>query len=717
MTIERPAPCCPPAGYADFTFPAVDSPSIAPHRVQNADVPIARFGASSWSLAALDKGDRPTRTIHFAEWPDGFSNFARHVAYVLINQGNPEALVDQPGSAMARWPSGASIDNILHRLRAQAHWLTKEWSRANPDTPVVAPDDMDPKHLDDLKFWIEEKHTNARVRGKALSEVIRVWHLNPWLPEECQWPEPMWRHHDWVPKRRKSENKTLPINESSFAPLLDWAIAFVTSFAPDVIAAQKHYLDQISSCPLSDVMTAADYLDEYASAGVPLPPRPAAAGRKRASGVGWHVLEYRHGLPCKAFSSAFTGARKARLRLSTDSTLTALDTPITGEFKGRAWIPFIGVYDVAFAGAGRNKQHGGPLAVHLRTACMIVIIALTGMRPEEVLNLQQGAALDPITRPLGSRLQLIQGRVFKGVSRLEDGSPRDARPAVWATIPVAAAAVRVAEQVNEILGRSGGLLFSEEGYVSVYTRTATGWISSFIEFVNTRLVPHTERPALFTIPPDPDGAVTLSRFRRTLAWFIRHRPNGDITAAIQFQHLDVTMSEGYGGTKESGIPGLILDEDWNHRKATIRQLDDLLSSGKGIGGPAAERAIEATRKLPRHLQPADERRLRKDKSLTVYDNPAAIALCIYNESTALCQKIKQAAKDTGPDLLGCLDGCPNCVRTDDHLVHLTLQTCALRDQAEIVPLPMAQSLLFQADRNERIIRDFDATRITLDEAR
>lgn len=700
----------------DRAFLSDDTPSINADRVQNTDAAIAAFGAISWPLAAIDAGHRPSRTIHFREWPEGFQNFARHVAYVLLNYGVPESLLEQHKSRAVRWPSSASVHLALDRLRRQVRWLTLEWTQAHPDTPITGPNDMDSQHLNDLKTWIELHHTSSRERSAHLLEIERVWHLNSWMPDDCQWPDPPWRHQGRRFKRIREENKSLPIHESTFGPLLEWAIAFVTSFAPDILSAQKHYLERLESRPLNAAAAGARaILDEYAASMTPLPPKPATAGGKPGNGVGWHVLAYRHAVPAQRFSDAFRGKRKASLSVSQDATLTALETSVLGQFQGQPWISSIGVYDVDFAGAGRKvTDHGGPLTAHLRTACLIVTAALTGMRPEEVLGLQHGCAREPVQRPGGSRLHLIQGRVFKGKGRLEDGSPREALPAVWATIPVTADAIRVAEQVNEVLGQNDGLLFSQGKSISVHTGTATGWIESFVEFVNTRLAPQTASPTAFKIPSDPEGAVTLKRFRRTLAWFLRHRPSGDVTIAIQYQHVGVAMGEGYAGTKASGMPDLLLEEDWNHRRKTVEDLSDLLSSGQGIGGPAAGHAVEATRRLPRQLLPADERRLRKDKSLLVYENPAAIALCFYDESKALCQKLKQAKRDARPDLLDCVPGCLNCARTDEHLMKLTRQSGALRDQAALVPLPMAQSMLAEAERKERIVSEFNSTRITLE---
>lgn len=693
-----------------------DSPSIATHRIHNLDALVAPYSAGSWPLAALDAPGRPSRTIHFKGWPEGFQTFAKHVAYTLINHGNPDSLVDRHQSTAVSWPSAGSIHNILHRLRGQANWLVNEWSQANKATPVRHPEDLDSQHLEDLKAWIENKYTEPRQQGAQLADIVHVWHLNPWLPEECRWPEPLWRQHAWHPKRRKEENKSLPISEETFQPLLEWALTFVDNFSSDILGAHDHFMKRIAGKDLSEPFkVAASLLDTYVRDGKALPPKPAAMGDLAGGGVAWRTMEYRHGVPAASFSNAFRRRRKSSLKVGIDLAENGLEYQLEGQFQGRQWIPFIGVYDVAFTAGRRTEHDGGPLMGHLRTACLIVVASLTGMRPEEVLSLKGGSAPEPVLRPGGSRVQLIQGHVFKGVSRREDGSPGEPKPAAWATIPVAATAIGVAERIHEATRRRSGLLFAESDAVTAHPPTATGWIQSFIDFVNTRLVPYTEKTDAYNIPADPGGAVTLRRFRRTLAWYINNRPNGEVTTAIQFQHVGIALVEGYAGTKESGMPDLRLEEDWNQRVNTIRELGELLDAGGGLNGPGAGRAITAVRKLPRQLTEAEERRLRKDTTFAVYDNPAAIALCIFYEPNALCHKVRQSGKDSGPDLLGCVSGCKNCARTDEQLELVMQRSRGMREEANISPLPMALSMRAKADQQEHMVSEFRKRRETLDD--
>lgn len=697
------------------SLPAIqaDTASIAAHRVHNPDAAIAPFSADSWPLGALDAAGRPSRTIHFKLWPMGFQTFARQVAYTLINHGNPESLIDQHNSSAVSWPSAGSIYNILHRIRGQVNWLVNEWSLLHEATPIYQPGDLDSEHLEDLKTWIETRYTQPRQKGAQLADIIHVWHLNPWLPEECQWPEPRWRKQAWHPKRRKEENKSIPVSEETFQPLLEWAIAFVSNFSSDILEAHDHFLNRVATTDLVEPFkAAASLLDEYAKTGKLLPPKPVVMGHQAADGVAWRTMEYRHGIPAASFSNANRRRRKASQKIGVDLADNALEYQLKGQFQGRPWIPFIGVYDVAFTAGRRTEHDGGPLMGHLRTACLIVVAALTGMRPEEVLNLKGGSAPAPVLRPGGSRLQLIHGHVFKGVSRLEDGTPGDPKPAVWASVPVAATAVHVAERIHQATRRRSGLLFAESDAVSAHPPTATGWIQSFSDFVNARLVPWTQNPDAYRIPTDPFGAVTLRRFRRTLAWYINNRPNGDVTTAIQFQHVGMALVEGYAGTKESGMPDLRLEEDWNQRVNTIHQLEEMLDAGGGLNGPAAGRAISAVRQLPRQLTPTEEKRLKKDATFAVFDNPAAIALCVFFEPNALCHKLRQTGKDTRPDLLGCVAGCQNCARTDEQLELVMQKAKGMREEADISPLPMAQSMRAEADRQERMVSEFREQRET-----
>ena len=691
-------------------YPSDTTSSISQHRIHQ-DAVIAAFGADVWPMNALaNDPSRPLPRLRFDGWPVEFRDTAKHIAYALINHGNPEILTDEAHGNYVKWPQIGTIENLLGQLKNHVNWLFGEWSERHPETPVRAPGDLDAEHLNDCRRRIETSDSSVDTKHKSLESLIRVWHLNPWLPETLQWPEPAWHREAWKPRTSVRENATKRLSQATMGPLLEWSIAFVTEFSDDIIGAHKHLHSRIEGLPTGEGQyhAALTLLQEYVRTKTPLPAARAWSGTKRAEEVGWSAISYHHRIDTLYLSRALA-KMLVRPVISKDDSLTALDFKVEGLFHGRQWIPSIGVYDVKPRLVSRNTLPG-PLVGHLRTAAIIVAGYLTGARPEEICTWQHGAAPTPLERPGGSRLHLIHGRVWKGSRTDESGVLGNGQEAAWATIPAATKAIHIAEQIDQLFDRNDGLLFSDTGRQRAPS-TVTLWIKDFVTFINERLVPHCANPQALQIPEDPDGAITLRRFRRTLAWFIHNRPNGETTTAIQYQHLGTVIGGGYAGTKESGMNDLLLEEDWSHRRRTVDHLRNLLDSGEGLSGPAANRAFAATEKLPRDLTPADERRLRKDGTLLIYDNPAAVALCVYDERRALCHKIKLAGKDHQPSLLECVDGCLNCARTDDQLQELESEAAALQANAVLSPLPLAQAFLARSERNLLIVSQHRSTRI------
>lgn len=692
-------------------YPSAATPSISQNRIHQ-DAAIAPFSADVWPMNALaNDPSRPLPRLRFDGWPVDFRDSAKHLAYVLINHGNPEILTDEAHGNYVKWPQAGTIENLLGQLKHHVDWLLGEWSDRHPDTPVHTPRDLDSEHLHDCRRRVDISSSSVDSKRKSLECLIRVWHLNPWLPEGLQWPEPTWHREAWKPRTGGvRENATKRLSQATMGPLLEWSIAFVTTFCDDIFSAHADYHGRIDDLPAGEGQchAARTILQEYVRTETPLPAAVSWSGTKRAEEVGWAVLAYRHRIDTIYLGRALA-KMLVRPPVSKDASLTALDFKVEGLFHGQPWTPSIGVYDVKPRLISRNTLPG-PLLGHLRTAAIIVAGYLTGARPEEICGWQHGAAPAPLERPGGSRLHLIRGRVWKGSRADDSGALGTGQEAAWATIPAATKAIHVAEQISQLFGRDDGLLFSDTGRQTAPSTVAL-WIRDFVSFINERLVPYSVDPQALQIPEDPDGAITLRRFRRTLAWFIHNRPNGETATAIQYQHLGTVIGGGYAGTKESGMNDLLLEEDWSHRRRTVDHLRNLLDSGEGLSGPAAARAFAATDKLPRHLTPADERRLRKDGTLLIYDNPAAVALCVYDERRALCHKIKLAGKDGQPSLLDCVDGCLNCARTDGQLQELESAAGALQANAALSPLPLAQAFLARSERNLLLVSQHRSTRI------
>src|SRR5262249_18501618 len=124
-------------------------------------------------------------------------------------------------------------------------------------------------------------------------------------------------------------------------------------------------------------------------------------------------------------------------------------------------------------------------------------------------------------------------------------------------------------------------------------------IQRFVAWVNTYCDDHGR---VVRIPPDPNGVrICVSRFRRTLAWFIWHRPRGAVAAAIQYGHVHVRITQGYAGTAASGFPDDYAFEELLGHLEQAMEDERLLQQGEHVSGPAAsayrERALKATKRF------------------------------------------------------------------------------------------------------------------------
>jgi hypothetical protein len=174
--------------------------------------------------------------------------------------------------------------------------------------------------------------------------------------------------------------------------------------------------------------------------------------------------------------------------------------------------------------------------------------------PPVTLNLERGC----IGHDRTTGLLLMRGKHWKGV-RDPDGATRaqgEVRTDPWVVTAPVATAVAVLERLHpsRLLFPNTLLVNGRAGSASLRTRVDRGrndsesnrdiakliaWIDAYCEADNRG----------DSIPPDPTrAAITASRLRRTLAWFIVRRPRGLIAAAIQYGHVRVAMTLGYSGS-------------------------------------------------------------------------------------------------------------------------------------------------------------------------
>lgn len=224
-------------------------------------------------------------------------------------------------------------------------------------------------------------------------------------------------------------------------------------------------------------------------------------------------------------------------------------------------------------------------------------------------------------------------------------------------------------------------------------------IRSFITFANTLAEQH--ELAFEKVPEDPDGNITLKRFRRTIAWHIARLPGGRIALATQYGHLRLSTTDSYSGQSRHGLRRIL---DIETARAIADYLDELaerIQDGEGVSGPAARRMIKAvhdarTRFAGMFLSDKMAQALLDEPQFHVYDNPEAFLTCNYDPAKALChiERIGRGPRDLSPALDRCDPACANIARTDAHIARLHQDISQLREEIAdpLTPSPLRERL-------------------------
>ncbi|WP_030354528.1 hypothetical protein [Streptomyces scopuliridis] len=117
--------------------------------------------------------------------------------------------------------------------------------------------------------------------------------------------------------------------------------------------------------------------------------------------------------------------------------------------------------------------------------------------------------------------------------------------------------------------------------------TAVERIRAFTAWANQLAMDH-DRPHEL-IPDDPDGAVALHRFRRTIAWFIYRRPGGRIALAVQYGHAATAMSESYAGRSQADMLDVLDQEKGLALAETLTEAGERIAAGESVRRPCPSR--------------------------------------------------------------------------------------------------------------------------------
>ncbi|NEC02216.1 hypothetical protein G3I37_04565 [Streptomyces anulatus] len=640
---------------------------------------LSRFGDDRWILTpAIFEDHTKAVSLNFRPVQVPWRLEVKHYVWQLLNLPRTRSMRHSRGERI----SPLTVSIVFPHLKAFVRWLHQQ--------QLASFAQITPAHLDRYLDHLRDAKISLDLKYRRVGEVRRLWAHREVLPPFMRLPAaPPWNGEDprdlFEKVRPHMENRTPRIDERTMQTLLVWALRFVEDFATDIMSAHTEHtrLHELSPelihrpagrqkrggyLPGQLRRAVIAYLDKLYADGGHLPGHRSSDGELQ---IDWRHIE-------RLFVCSAEIRRNGTGRLIIESGLPInpdipMDASVTGLLDGNPWR------------TSAIGYHEAPrLARLLSTACFIVIAYLSGARPGEVLSLRRGCLRkDPETG-----LLLMGGLCYKNAvdadgNKIPQGEER-ADP--WVVVAPVARAVEVLEKLH-----SSELLFPT--YIESYRRptarlgtardvqSAAEDITGFTQWVNAYCA-RIKRPD--AIPDDRHGTLSPSRFRRTLAWFIRRRPRGLVAAAIQYGHVHVQMLQGYAGSYDSGFPDEYAFEDWLYRMETLAEDARALAAGEHVSGPAADayrhRVTGAHRTFAGRVltSAAQSRDLLGNPLLQIHHGPGMT--CVLNPATAPCQ-LRGSADDplVTPDIDDCRPQCPNLARTDRDIAYNEQQVAELEE--------------------------------------
>ena len=350
----------------------------------------------------------------------------------------------------------------------------------------------------------------------------------------------------------RTHNSTEPVGDKVLQPVLAAALHLITVFAPHAIGLHRHLREtrQVSSTLAEGLLHSAPtaiadikaVLAEYVATATALPMIEDHDVKPRLAS-GWAVED-----PLLPVSTCV---------LARQAGYTQLWSRWMPQLRG----PFLDA--VAKVGVEKQFSHdaaGVPAAdgsgmlpwtlpLHrseaialvgiVRTAAIVVLTAVSGMRASELMELLVGCRR-PVEEPIPGL------RRFRIASKVVKGQPLGGTADEWVVIEPAYQAVELIEQLHDD-PRDGALLL---GRFAFYVRY--NW---FRKWVNS------SAGARIGLAPIPEGQVNPRNLRRTLALEMAYRPGGVLATKIHLKHIATT--EGYS-SRPGGVQAELLSEVNKH---------------------------------------------------------------------------------------------------------------------------------------------------------
>lgn len=668
-----------------ITIPNAQTPVLFNRQLRaGADLAaISRFADNRWDLTpAIHEAHYSSVSVNFALVPPDFRHAIKIYVWMELNS-------DRESAGLRR--SGVEGPTAVYSMRYRLVFICKflEWLTTNA---IRSLGDVTAGDLDLYLQTVLSAEDDVRRQGHLLNGVRRLWLFRDLLPLQNRLPEaPPWKGKDnrvLLGRARPGiENRTRRIPETTMSALLCWALRFVEDFSADITAAWSEYRLLVGRTEkrtsLADAaQTTVDagkaawleaaidaLLEHHRVNGEALPGR--AIGPESADlEPDWMHLARLIGCGHAIFTRRRTRHRQRVL----DSGLPIADATYL-------WSRPRGLLDDS-PWLRRIRYEQVPRLVRaLHTAAYIVIAYLSGMRPGEVLTLERGC----VTTDPRTGLWQITGREWKAVTdaagvKIPQGRLRSDP---WIVIEPVARAVAVLEQLHHerllfpvsILGAKG----TDRRGGAKASGTIANDLNFFVGWVNNYCASQERTDSI----PVPDFRLNGSQLRRTLAWFICRRPRGLVAAAIQYGHVHVQITQGYGGNYASGFPDEMAFEQWLARLDELDTADRSLTAGSHVSGPAADAyrdrvAGGSSRFAGRVVRSSKQaRHMLANPSLQIY--PGKGMTCVFDAASALCDAASSHDDArTTPDTDDCRSACRNIARTDNDMADIQREAAELR---------------------------------------
>lgn len=691
------------------------TPAIKHEHIRDTAARVPEFSDAAWPLDALGiKPGGKSVTIYFDRVPGARSDIVyppfqyadalRRVTYLLLNEAVPPEDRQRRFSSAVEYMAPGTIKNFVKSCRTFMEWLTERGVECLSDcTPAL------------LDAFYAEVVKSADVSGAtkyaSLSPVERLALMAPSLPESDRLCAPSWSASDARQRGRsgaEGSNREVLAPETA-DPLLAFVVRCVRVLAPDILAAHDRVLALAqTTAPGGGIVRAKQLLQDLAESGG-IPAQRASTGRLRLDASG---LAQIHGISAKNLSLAL---REAHLQehLNGDRFVT-VDSPIHGLVNDRPWC--VGV-------PWKSLEGDLPEVLrHLQAACWVLLAFLSGARPEEVRALP----IDPLDVvpprvPGGAVRYFLRGPLSKGQRDETGRASLTGKAERWVTVGPAVDAVRVAAELAHRLSYEppqhlfpGGSATDAIGHSTMAKR-----VRQMVEWANELMV-REGWPEAYRIVHDKEGYWDLAGFRRTTAWHIRKEPDGEVALAWQYKHLSTSLGDGYASTSGIGVRRVMDRAAREAHDEVMTEVATALVQGTHVSGPAAERLIEiAQLEHPLQATYATEREARRMAAdgRTVFDNPGAYSLCVFDPRFAKCLSPGSGdapnTETDAPDRGSCQASCVCHARTDVQIDRLRAEVDQHRRESTspLTPEPLALRLGQVADRKALQIEAHEATSV------